>query len=90
MENSRVLELFSSQGLYYFNTHTLSPVYIEEFHDTLKQHNIIKSIQCILGEKGNMKGLVTYDSEDDNVSWSELDNTLIMLLTNCASRILLQ
>jgi hypothetical protein len=56
--------------------------YQEELHRELKTHSIATTMQCIIGSKTHMKGVVTFDKERYEKNWSDEEMSLAMILSS--------
>lgn len=67
------LKRFNQKCIFSENNVRVNGFYIPVIHDKLNSHNIGSTVQCIIGSLDNIKGLVTFDIENDTRNWTEED-----------------
>lgn len=82
MDNRRVCNLFSADGIFSERLKHIKEAYIEEFHGKLKAHEIVFTVQCRIGSRENPSMLITYDSMSDQLCLSDEQISCLMLFAN--------
>jgi diguanylate cyclase (GGDEF)-like protein len=82
LDNVKVRSMFSDDGLLAVKIDAARGIYIEELHGELKKHHIDNSLQCIIGDRDNIKALITFDCEKEQYSWSEEEKSMVMIFCN--------
>ena len=63
--------------------------YVEDFHGYMSKHNIMTSLQILIGSKENIKAVFTFDTENDIGSCSKEEIEDLMVIAHMATRLIL-
>ena len=70
-----VLDRFSEGGRFRVNLMGKNEAPIQDFYDYLSEHDITTTYQYIIGNKAEIKGLVSFDvrlsSREESIPWSD-------------------
>lgn len=77
-----VLELFDENGFYHVNMEQPYNGYTEVFHGQLQAHGISETMQCLIGTKAHLRGVLSLENEKKEDSTSQLpsDESLHLLV----------